>query len=281
MKLCAAIFLEQSCIDAAQACADTFEVPCVDGSALDAAKPKLVERLLSELVESVEGQCALVVDGQGWQLIAMGAEYRVSIRADFCGATTTYRRLKGGGKGQMIAKAVGAHTNSKLKVLDATAGLGGDAFVLASLGCEVTMLERHPVVRWLLADGLTQAKHYAEKEDPELGAILQRMHLVEADSFEYLSERSHENAPDVVYVDPMFPVRAKRALVKKEMRVFHALVGEDPDSAKLLPAALEKARYRVVVKRPRIAPFLDQSKPSYELAGKSNRYDIYSLQKIG
>lgn len=267
-------------MDAAQVCADQFEVPCVDGAALDSSKPKLVERLLSEIVDTVEGLCALVIDAQGWQLVAMGAEYRVAIRADFCGATTTYRRLKGGGKGQMIAKAVGAHTNSNLKILDATAGLGGDAFVLASLGCEVTMLERHPVVRWLLADGLAQAKLFAEKEDPELGAILQRMHLVEIDSSEYLNESGEDDRPDVVYVDPMFPVRAKRALVKKEMRVFHALVGADPDSAKLLPLALEKARYRVVVKRPRIAPCLDESKPSYELSGKSNRYDIYSLQKI-
>lgn len=277
MELCAVIFLEQSFIDAAQACADQFEVPCVDGAALDTAKPKLVERLLSGQIDSVENQCALVIDAQGWQLVAMGAEYRVAIRADFCGATTTYRRLKGGGKGQMIAKAVGAHTNSQLKVLDATAGLGGDAFVLASLGCEVTMLERHPVVRWLLADGLAQAKSFADEGDAELAVILQRMHLVETDSSEYLSESCE---PDVVYVDPMFPVRAKRALVKKEMRVFHALVGADPDSAKLLPLALEKARYRVVVKRPRIAPYLDESKPSYELTGKSNRYDIYSLQKV-
>ena len=73
----------------------------------------------------------------------------------------------------------------------------------------------------------------------------------------------------------MFPPRSKSALVKKEMRVFHALVGSDDDADELLPAALRVARKRVVVKRPRIAPALEGARPSHVLAGKRNRYDIY------
>ena len=86
--------------------------------------------------------------------------------------------------------------------------------------------------------------------------------------------------PDVIYLDPMFPVRSKSAQVKKEMRIFHQLVGADPDSDSLLDAALSQARYRVVVKRPRIAPALANTPPNYTLEGKSNRYDIYTLQKL-
>ena len=42
----------------------------------------------------------------------------------------------------MIARAIGLNSPTAPHVLDATAGLGGDAFVLASLGCPVTMVER-------------------------------------------------------------------------------------------------------------------------------------------
>jgi 16S rRNA (guanine1516-N2)-methyltransferase len=81
--------------------------------------------------------------------------------------------------------------------------------------------------------------------------------------------------PDVVYLDPMFPARSKSAQVKKEMQVFHQLVGTDPDADQLLELARACAKKRVVVKRPRIAPELAAARPSYTLTGKSNRYDIY------
>lgn len=45
-------------------------------------------------------------------------------------------------------------------------------------------------------------------------------------------------APQVVYLDPMFPHRDKSALVKKEMRLFRPLVGDDLDAPALLQAAL-------------------------------------------
>ncbi|MEL7401451.1 MAG: class I SAM-dependent methyltransferase, partial [Pseudomonadota bacterium] len=61
---------------------------------------------------------------------------------------------------------------------------------------------------------------------------------------------------------------------------FHLLVGKDPDADELLSAALSVARYRVAVKRPAKAPFLADTKPTYQLEGKTSRYDIYVNQKI-
>ena len=84
----------------------------------------------------------------------------------------------------------------------------------------------------------------------------------------------------MVYLDPMFPERKKSAQVKKEMQIFHALIGADLDADQLLENALERANYRVVVKRPRIAPFLNNQKPSYQLEGKSSRYDIYTNKAL-
>ena len=201
------------------------------------------------------------------------------IQCDFAGGSHSHRRRFGGGNGQAIAKAIGVSGKFSPKVLDLTAGLGGDAFVLASLGCAVTMLERNPIVHSLLADGLARAAISAE-DDSDLRGIMQRISLLEANSAEYLQQGADITSADVVYVDPMFPERKKSAKVKKQMQAFHAIVGADLDADKLLALALAVANYRVVVKRPAGACYLAESKPSYSLEGKSTRYDIYTLKKL-
>ena len=59
------------------------------------------------------------------------------------------------------------------------------------------------------------------------------------------------------------------------MHVFQQLIGKDVDADLLLQTAQECAQKRVVVKRPRIAPFLAGLEPNYTLEGRSNRYDVY------
>lgn len=280
MKLTAVVYLQTGLADAAAELAAQFGVPFVDGVHLNGAKTKYLQAFLTEHAGDTTGASAFVMDADGLKLYALGANYGVAIAADFYGATVTYRRKLGGGKGQMIAKAVGLRSGLSPRVLDATAGLGGDAFVLASLGCQVTMLERAPEVRALLSAGLDQARNFAQREDAELGDILERMQLVHADSHEYLKNIEVSDRPDAIYLDPMFPERTKGAMVKKEMRVFHDLVGADLDADGLLDLAMAQARYRVVVKRPRIAPTLGDSKPNHVLEGKSNRYDIYTIAKM-
>jgi len=198
-----------------------------------------------------------------------------AIFVDFSGGKAAHRRKFGGGKGQAIAKAVGMKKGLVPKVLDATAGLGRDAFVLASLGCDVTMFERHPVVAALLTDGLNRAK-----SDPEIGSwVSQRMHLAYGSSVrglkDYLQGSSELSRPEVVYLDPMFPHKKKSALVKKEMRVFHSLVGADTDADTLLDPALQLATRRVVVKRPDYADPLEHRNPTTSIKTKNNRFDVY------
>lgn len=197
----------------------------------------------------------------------------VEIRTDFCDATTDYRRTHGGGKGQMIAKAVGIRGADRPSVLDATAGLGTDAFVLASLGCEVHLLERNPFVHALLADGIERGRASASTAISE---VVKRMHLLPTgDALEFLQSRDAPRKPEVIYLDPMFPEREKSARVKKSMRVFHDFVGADADSDALLPLARRRARSRVVVKRPRHAPEVAGAAPSHVLKGQRNRFDVY------
>ncbi len=192
------------------------------------------------------------------------------VLVDFVGGAMGHRRRFGGGRGQLVAKAVGIKKDRIPSVVDATAGLGRDSFVLAQLGCRVDMVERSPVVAALLADGIKRAE-----QDEEVAPIVERMTLHVADATQWLSGLAEAQRPDVVYVDPMHPERTKAANVKKEMRLFRALVGGDEDDSQLLAAALGAARKRVVVKRPRKATAIDGPKPSLVMEGKSTRYDIY------
>lgn len=161
-----------------------------------------------------EADFSLQCDGHGVQLADLGAGAPGPIRVDFVGGAVGHRRQFGGGSGQMIAKAVGIQTGVRPTVVDATAGLGRDAFVLATLGCEVTLIERQPLIAVLLDDGLARAR-----SDPEVAPIVARMRLRVGDAIQMLRDWD-ENVPQVVYLDPMFPHRDKSALVKKEMRLF-------------------------------------------------------------
>ncbi|WP_158768418.1 class I SAM-dependent methyltransferase [Paraglaciecola sp. L1A13] len=194
------------------------------------------------------------------------------VLVDFASDALTFRRLHGGGKKEAIAKAVGLKGQTELSVLDATAGLGRDAFVLASLGCCVDMIERSPVVSALLADGLMRAQH----SDSLASWLPNRMVLHHGIAVDLMGNWSH-SVPDVVYLDPMFPHRKKSAAVKKEMRLFQQLLGPDEDADVLLAPALALAKKRVVVKRPAGAPFLAGQKPQIEMQGKANRFDVYLI----
>ncbi|TVQ68328.1 MAG: SAM-dependent methyltransferase [Oceanospirillales bacterium] len=220
----------------------------------------------------------LLFNETGLSIQPCGKKPSGPILVDFVGGAVGHRRQFGGGQGQMIAKACGVGKGVRPRIADVTAGLGRDAFVLASLGCDVQMVERSPIIASLLEDGMQRAQQH-----PELQPIIERMHLHKAQALDWLrstANRSEESCPQVIYLDPMFPHRDKSALVKKEMLVFRDLVGADEDADLLLDAALEATECRVVVKRPRKAPYLMNRAPSYQLDGKSSRFDIYALKKL-
>lgn len=192
------------------------------------------------------------------------------IVVDFTDDRLRHRRLRGGGFRQPIARAVGLRRNHPVRVLDATAGLGRDAFILASLGAQVLLLERSPLIAALLADGLRRGR-----SDSELAPILARMQMIQVDALAYLQGLDEALRPDVIYLDPMYPPRSKSAKVKKEMIALQAVIGSTQDADLLLAAALHAARKRVVVKRPRGAPPLaDRSADAHTGAGNT-RFDIY------
>jgi 16S rRNA (guanine1516-N2)-methyltransferase len=226
------------------------------------------------LPQSGEAEFALQLGEAGLQLAELGPHAPGPVRVDFVEGAVAHPRVFGGGSGQMIAKAVGVQPGVRPRVLDATAGLGRDGFVLASLGCAVTLIERQPLIAALLEDGLARAASHSD-----VGAIVANMRLLTGNAIELMSAWQGE-PPQVIYLDPMFPHRDKSALVKKEMRLFRPLVGDDQDAPALLAAALALASHRVVVKRPRKAPIIAGATPGYALEGKSSRYDIYPKKKL-
>jgi 16S rRNA (guanine1516-N2)-methyltransferase len=192
---------------------------------------------------------------------------------DFVGGAVGHRFRSGEGRKQDLPKAVGFSSGTIPDVVDATAGLGRDAFLLASLGARVTLIERSETMHALLLEGLERAR----AEGGRHAETVARMTLVHGDSCVLLPQMK----PQVILIDPMHPPRDKTALVKKEMRLIRDIVGTDADSVQLMQVALEAAQNRVVLKWPlRAEPMAGVRKPSHQILGKSTRYDVFVKAKI-
>jgi len=167
-----------------------------------------------------------------------------------------------------IFKAIGVKDGQRPRVLDGTAGLGSDTWLLAAAGCTVTCVERNPTVHALLEDGLKRA----QVEKPEIAS---RITLLPCQpTLAALTAWNFAWQPETIYLDPMFPGERKTA-EKKAMKVLRILAGDDADDDALLAPAQALALRRVVVKRPTQAPHLDNKKPSLVFDGKGFRFDVY------
>jgi len=183
--------------------------------------------------------------------------------------TALNRRSKDSLLHQNLIKAVGL--KQKLSVLDAMTGLGSDAFLLARAGCRVTMLERNEIVFSLLRDGLFRGR----KGLPETRAAVAEMMLIKGN---FLEKHDEFGNFDVLYIDPMFPIKRNTARSKKPMYLLQQLLGETQEETDLLSLALSKARDRVVVKRAKHSPNYNNRKPDISFKGTSSRYDVYLVR---
>ncbi|MDP2340256.1 MAG: class I SAM-dependent methyltransferase [Deltaproteobacteria bacterium] len=148
-----------------------------------------------------------------------------------------------------------------LTVVDATAGIGRDAAALALAGFEVTAIERSPLVQALWKDAL--ARHHPP-----------RLRFVDVDAVAFLdSVAETANAPDAVFLDPMYPGSKRKSQAQREMRILRAAVGDDVDVELLFAAARRAARKRVVIKRSNKAPLAKGESASWSHG--STRFDMY------
>jgi len=204
-------------------------------------------------------------DGLGLRL-AGGPTVTVSPRS-------LVQRMAGGR--DLLLRAVG-RLDEGATVVDATAGLGADAFHLASRGIRVVMVEREPLVAALLEDALHRARSGREGASAQQAA--ERLTLLVGDAREVLG--GLDPAPAVVVLDPMYPNERKRSRPNKGMALFRALVGGDIDGAEVLEAALRLASRRVVVKRPLrglpLGSAAGAPRPTGSVMGTTIRYDLYA-----
>ncbi len=226
----------------------------------------------NSLIEHRSSEFILAYTPEGLQLLHMPLNAKKSTRllfVDFVHGKNGFRLAQNCTIKQPIARAVGVKPGFRPTILDGTAGLGADAFVLASLDCEVTMCERSPIIGELLKDGLYRAA--MEERTKEI--VEKRLRLIQRDTLEYL--RQDTSTFHTIYLDPMYPHSNQSALNKQTLRVIRSLVGSDSDGAALLETAREKAINRVVVKRPLRAPLLSDALPSHVIEMKNSRFDIY------
>lgn len=167
-----------------------------------------------------------------------------------------------------LLKAVGIKKGNPARpaVIDCTAGLGEDAWLLASHGCSVTALERQPVIAALLQDALDRAAQ--TRQDIAERITLHHTHAVAG---------LNNLTADALVLDPMFPT-GRKAKERKPMRVLRLLAGNDDDAPLLLAAALSTGVHRVCVKRPLHAPSIasdTRPKPDIIYKGKAMRFDVY------
>lgn len=179
------------------------------------------------------------IDGQ-WSLCHSQDKQPFTI--DF---SSTYYRHRGGT--EYLPKAFKGMAGGT--IFDATAGWARDSWLLAYRGFQMTLCERHPALFIMLKQGIAQAQTL-----PLTAEVAARMNIVFGEAANLLRARASEF--DAVYLDPMYPQREKSAKVKKDMQILHALLADHVNNGDdLLLAAQEGGAKRIIVKRPKGAPY--------------------------
>ncbi len=175
-------------------------------------------------------------------------------------------------------------------ILDGTAGLGYDSWLLANFGYQVLAVERNPVLYALLRESLS----IAEIDYPEIAG---RMRIENADANDILYRLIQKKKdpdmgcncpwdnwpdPDVIYLDPLFPKeKPEKRAVKKRMRLVRKVLQEEPMDLGLLQRSILVAKRRVVLKRPLKSEIIriGKGQPVSRTLGRAVRYDVYSSRK--
>ena len=171
--------------------------------------------------------------------------------------------------GQALLKACNDRKRSLRRVLDLTAGWGGDSLALATHGQQVLMLEQDDLVFAITAHALDCLRASASG-----AALAARMQIRHGNALDLLRQADPSETFDCIYIDPMFPSHRSGAKPAKSMQILQALT-TNFDIEDCFELALTRALRRVVVKRPAKGPALTDLQPDLEHREKTVRYDVY------
>lgn len=221
------------------------------------------DNILSEKAQQLAEHYGFVVDTQVLPRLELTLQGLFLLSPGFSPLQVDFSRVLQGTKLDKSHALIRAcKPTPGMRIVDATAGWGRDAALLAQAGAEVLLVEKQSVMAALLADGLQR-----------LPADVVALSLLHCDASTYLQQLEPQAYPDLIYMDPMHPVRQKSALVKKDMQVLQQLFGSDENVSELIALAIKRARKKVVVKWPqRLSPLVV---PQHHISGKTVRFDIY------
>lgn len=238
-------------------------VVCLEKGGQKDMAEAFARRIGAEISEKPGPKLTILFHAKGVSLTGYGLSYQ----GDF--ENMLHRVTNGRLQHEMLIRAAKSDKPGR-KAIDATAGMGEDAFLLAAQGYEVILFEQNPVIAVLLKDALRRAKKH-----PVLKDIASRMNLVQDNSVEGMSKLL--DPVDVIYLDPMFPARQKSSLINKKLQLIQKLEPPCSEETDLFDAAISASPSKIIVKRPLKSEFLAGRKPSYTLNGKAIRYDCYTL----
>lgn len=243
----------------ARQCAKELDLPLLKWSSTNNKVVLAVTANCIGLIDTMDN--SLPVDC-GWGDARLQSRYQKSIKQD------------------SLARACGLDINRQINIVDGTGGFGRDAWLLAAWGAQVKIIEKDKIMFWLLQ----QSWH---KEQQESAAIGRRLSIHETNCVDFFTQTKHQSC-DVVYLDPMFPFqRRKKIKNNKRMALLQTMFSTDltTSTEQLLQVALKFARYRVVLKKPRIFAVIPPANMDvicslYQLMGSSNRFDVYTKRSL-
>jgi len=196
-------------------------------------------------------QLTLTYEGQSVFCDFLSSKYLLEVRQNYSRSESVYCFLK----------PLMKQKNKRLKILDLTAGLGRDLFKFILSGHQVTAFEKDPVIYMLLKDGLQRFlnsdKSEALKNQFKIeGDFLCNLHY--GNSFTYLEEIKEDY--DLIYFDPMFDDKRKKAAPKKHMQMIKSVVEDSKVTKNLVLKASE---------------YLGKKKPLRVISNKGFNYYIF------
>jgi len=240
-----------------------LQAVCIQGKKLDMDRARrLADQFQVDLVkEPPQGKDAMyfLLDRSGLSLV----QGKKVLKGDL---TNMLSRVTGGHLAHEILLKAAKPGEGRLRGVDATAGMGEDALILAAAGYEMELFEHNPITAALLQDSLWRAR-----KQPDLKDIVARMKLTQGDSKDLLAALTYE--PDLIYLDPMFPEKKKGGETKKKLQMLHQIEAPCADEEDLVQTAIQTGARKIVIKRPPEGPFLAGLTPSYQVTRKAVRFD--------